>query len=137
MEYKILRRAFAALSFILASVVYLMTVQPTVPFWDCGEFSAASIWQQVPHPPGAPLFLMIGKFFHTFIPFGDPGWRVNLAAVFSSAFTVMLLYLITVKVINHLRKEEFKGIGDALAVYGSAFVGAAALTFPILFGLMP
>ena len=72
MDFKNLHRGFALLSFLVAMVVYLMTVQPTVPFWDCGEFSAASIWQQVPHPPGAPLFLMIGKVFHSIIPFGDP-----------------------------------------------------------------
>ncbi|HOQ49309.1 MAG TPA: DUF2723 domain-containing protein, partial [Candidatus Kapabacteria bacterium] len=71
MNYKYLNRVFAGLSFALAFITYVLTVQPSVPFWDCGEFSAASVWQQVPHPPGAPLFLMVGKVFHTLIPFGD------------------------------------------------------------------
>lgn len=129
MDNKALYRSFGILSFVISLVVYLMTVQPVVPFWDCGEFSAASIWQQVPHPPGAPLFLMLGKLFHTIIPFGDPGWRLNLVAVVSSAFTVWFLYLIAVKVIENLRSEKTETLGDALAVYGSAFVGAMALTF--------
>ena len=129
MDNKTLYRVLGILAFVISLVVYMMTVQPVVPFWDCGEFSAASIWQQVPHPPGAPLFLMIGKLFHVIIPFGDPGWRVNMAAVVSSAFTVWLLYLITVKVIINLRKEDIKTSGDSIAVYGSALVAALAYTF--------
>lgn len=129
MKNKLYYRAFGALSFIVSLITYLLTVQKTVPLWDCGEFSAASVWQQVPHPPGAPLFLMLGKLFHTIIPFGDPGWRINLAAVVSSAFTILLLYLITVKVIEHLRKEKKESVADSLWVYGSAFVGSIAFVF--------
>ena len=128
MNTTIVKRVFAALSFILASTVYLMTVQPSVPFWDCGEFSSAAIWQQVPHPPGAPLFLMIGKFFHVLIPFGDYGWRINLVAVFSSAVVVLLAYLITVMLIENFRGKP-KNFSEAFAVSGASFVGAAALVF--------
>jgi Na+-transporting NADH:ubiquinone oxidoreductase subunit NqrB len=130
MNYKILNRVFAGLTFLLASVVYLMTVQPTVPFWDCGEFSSAAIWQQVPHPPGAPLFLMIGKMFHLLIPFGDSAWRLNLAAVFSSAVTIFLLYLITVKVIENLTSvKKYESLGQALAVFGFCFCSCCRLYF--------
>jgi hypothetical protein len=129
MQYKYLYRAFGLISLAVSLVVLFMTVQPTVPFWDCGEFSAAAIWQQVPHPPGAPLFLMIGKLFHMLIPFGDPGWRVNLVSVFSSAFSVWLLYMITVKVIFNFRKEHIKTMSDEVAIYGASMVGALALLF--------
>ncbi|MFP4543685.1 MAG: protein O-mannosyl-transferase family [Candidatus Kapaibacterium sp.] len=129
MEQKNIHRAFGFLSFILALAVYTLTVQPTVPFWDCAEFSAAAIWQQVPHPPGTPLFLLVGKLFHLIIPFGDPGWKINMVSVLSSAITVLLLYLITVKVIKALRTEPIRSAGDALAVYGSSFIAAATLTF--------
>ena len=98
------------------------------PFWDCGEFSAASTWQQVPHPPGAPLFLMIGKVFQIIIPFGDLGWRVNLAAVFSSAFTILFVYLITVKLIENFRGKA-NSFGEAIAICGSGYIAAAAFTF--------
>jgi len=128
MNYKRLYQGFGLLSFLIAMVTYLMTVQPTVPFWDCGEFSAAAIWQQVPHPPGAPLFLLLGKMFDIFLPFGDHGWRINLVSVFSSAFTIWLLYIITVKVIINF-KQELNNLAEELAVYGSAFVGAVAFTF--------
>jgi len=129
MNSKLYYKLFGALSFIISLITYLFTVQKTVPLWDCGEFSAASVWQQVPHPPGAPLFLMLGKLFHFIIPFGDPGWRVNLAAVFSSAFTILLLYIITVKVIEHLRKSKAETLSDSLWIYGSAFVGSIAFVF--------
>ncbi len=129
MNYKIMYRGFGILAFLIALVTYLLTVQPTVPFWDCGEFSAASVWQQVPHPPGAPLFLMIGKLFHIIIPFGDQGWRINLVSVVSSSLTVWLLYIISVKVIFNFRDKKPESTSDALALYGSAFVGALALIF--------
>lgn len=129
MNNKNLHRLFALLSFATAMIVFGLTVQDSVPFWDCGEFSAAAIWQQVPHPPGAPLFLMIGKMFDIFIPFGDPGWKINMASAVSSAFTVLFLYLITAMAIKNFRKEAITSFGDAIAVYGSAFVGAAAFTF--------
>lgn len=129
MNTKVLHRGFAALAFILALIVYLSTVQPSVPFWDCAEFSAAAIWQQVPHPPGAPLFLLLGKLFHTLIPFGDPAWRVNLVAVVSSSFNALFVFLISVKIIEHFKRERVKDINEALAVYSSALIGAAALVF--------
>ena len=128
MNTKSLHRAFGLMAFAIALVTYLMTVQPTVPFWDCGEFTAAAAEQQVGHPPGAPLFLMVGKLFHL-IPIGDPGWRVNLVSVVASSVTIFLLYLITVQVIRNLRKDPIESFGDAIAVYGSAFVAAAAYTF--------
>lgn len=124
-----MNRIFGCLSFLVAFLTYALTVQPSVPFWDCGEFSGASVWQQVPHPPGAPLFLMIGKIFQLIIPFGDIGWRINMTSVVCSAFSILLLYLITVKVIFNFRKNENLSMGEYLAVYGSAFVGALAFTF--------
>ncbi len=129
MKYKYLYRALGFAAFLIAFITFYLTVQPSVPFWDCGEFSAASVWQQVPHPPGAPLFLMIGKIFHLIIPFGDFGWRINLVSVLSSAFVIWLLYLISVKVIMNLRSEPFKNLAEELATYGSAFIGSLALIY--------
>ena len=129
MDTKTLNRAFAFLAFAVTLVVYAMTVQPSVPFWDCGEFTAGSIWQQVPHPPGAPLFLMVGKLFSIIIPFGDLGWRVNMVSVFATAFSVLFLYLITVKAIENFRGKKYETFGEAISVYGSALVGALAFCF--------
>ena len=123
-----LHYAFAAIAFFVSLVTYLLTVQPTVPFWDCGEFTAAAVGQQVPHPPGAPLFLLVGKLFHL-LPFGDPGWRVNLVSVFASAVTVLLLYLITVRVVRNFFNAEEGSFGDQLLVYGTGLVAALTFTF--------
>lgn len=125
---KALHTALGVLALVISFVTYLMTVQPTVPFWDCGEFTAAAVGQQVPHPPGAPLFLMLGKLFHL-LPFGDPGWRVNLVSVVASAVTILLLYLITVKVIRNFFDGDLNEFGNALLVYGSGFIGALTFAF--------
>ncbi|MCX7929583.1 MAG: DUF2723 domain-containing protein [Chlorobi bacterium] len=129
-----IHRGFAALALLVSLVTYSLTVQPTVPFWDCGEFSAAAAWQQVPHPPGAPFFLAIGRIFHLLLPIGgqpvwDTGIRINFVSVVASALTVWLLYLTIVKVIVHFRSKAIEGTVDALTVCGSALVGALALNF--------
>ena len=129
MNQKYVYHGLGIVAFLITLITLLLTVQPSVPFWDCGEFSAASIWQQVPHPPGAPLFLLIGKVFHTLIPFGDFGWRVNLVSVFAGAFTVWFLYLIGVKAIVYMRKDKGGTFAESLAIYASAFVGAVAFGF--------
>lgn len=127
-KQRTLHYAFAAMAFVVSLVTYYLTVQPTVPFWDCGEFTAAAVQQQVPHPPGAPLFLMLGKIFHL-IPIGDDGWRVNMVSVVASALTVLLLYLITEKVIRHFFLESLDEGGNGILVYGSSLVAALAYTF--------
>jgi uncharacterized membrane protein len=127
-QSRTLHYVFAALAFVVSLVTYTLTVQPTVPFWDCGEFTAAAVQQQVPHPPGAPLFLMMGKVAHL-IPFGDDGWRVNMVSVIASALTVLLLYLITEKVIKHFFLEDLNKAGNGLLVYGSALLAALTYTF--------
>jgi len=119
---------FGLVALLISFVTYLLTAQPTVPFWDCGEFTAAAVHQQVPHPPGAPLFLMLGKVFHL-LPIGDPGWRVNLLSVVSSALSIWLLYFITVRVIRNFFHEDLSDIKNALVVYGAGFVGAMAYAF--------
>ncbi len=129
MDYKQLRRYFGFATFLIATVVYLLTVQDSVPFWDCSEFAAAAYLQQVPHPPGAPLFLMVGKMFDLLIPFGDPGWKMNLIAVFSSSVTIWFLYAITVMVIESVTGRKPKDLGEAISYYGSGMIAGLALTF--------
>ncbi|MCS6808066.1 MAG: DUF2723 domain-containing protein [Bacteroidota bacterium] len=128
MNTRLLKYLFAFLVFGVSLTTYLLTVQKTVPFWDCAEFTAAAVYQQVPHPPGAPLFLMVGKLFHL-LPFGDPAWRVNLVSVFATAFSVLLLYFISVMAIANIRGKHPEELAEALAVYGSSAVGALAFNF--------
>ena len=69
-SFKKLNLIVGWLSFVLASTVYLLTMEPTASFWDCSEFIATSYKLEVGHPPGAPLFMMISRFFTMF---GGPG----------------------------------------------------------------
>ena len=121
-------RIIASVAFLISFMVYIMTMAPTTSFWDCGEFIATSFIMGVPHPPGSPLYLLLGNVFSQIPTFSDVGARVNLMSPLVSAFSVMFLYLITVYLI-----EEFRGItakfSDALINFGSALVGALTFAF--------
>jgi hypothetical protein len=128
-RYTVVNRTLAGVSFLIALITYVATLQPEVPFWDCGEFSAAAAWQQVPHPPGAPLWLLVARMFHM-IPIGNPGWRLNLVSAFSAAFTVMLVYLIGVQLVERWRARRGEvSTSTMLATFGGPFIGALAFAF--------
>ena len=123
-----LNRIIAGIVFLVSFLVYYDTMAPTVSFWDCGEFIATSHTLGVPHPPGSPLFLIIGRVF-SMIPFSpDIAFRVNLISVFVSALAVMLLYLIIVKIIAHWR-GGIKENSDVIIAFGGALVGALTFAF--------
>lgn len=132
-NFKKLNNLFGWLSFFIAAIVYILTLEPTVSFWDCGEYISTSAKLMVGHPPGAPLFQLIGNFFALFA-FGDPtkvAYMVNLSSALSSAFTILFLFW----TIAHLSRKIVVGKGKALdntaltVIFGSAFVGSLAYTF--------
>ncbi len=127
MQIKTLHRLVAAIVFVIAAVIYLMTMAPTMSFWDCGEFIASSYIGGVPHPPGSPLFLLVGHIF-SFIPFGDPGWRTNLISVITSGLTVMLTYLIIVHLVREW-KGDLKEKSDWYLAIFSGVLGALTFAF--------
>ena len=115
MNYKLLNRIFASVVFLISAFVLFSTVQPSVSFWDCGEFIAAGFYLQVPHPPGAPFISILDRIFSLLPIAGNTGLRVNIISVLSSAFAIMFLYLIAVKLIENYIKlqnelEHFYGI---------------------------
>jgi hypothetical protein len=126
-QYTNVIRALAGLTFLVALLTYAFTLQPSVPFWDCGEFTAAMTWQQVQHPPGAPLWLIVGRVMQLIIPFGELGWQANLAAGISGAFSSMLCFLIIVKLVERWRPfREGRTLIDYLPTFGGALIGAFA-----------
>ncbi len=127
MQVQKLHRITAALIFFAATAVYLLTAAPTMSFWDCGEFIACSYIMGVPHPPGSPLFLLLGHIF-TFLPFGDPGWKTNLISVLASGITVMLTYLIIVHLVRQW-KGELKEASDWYLAIFSGVLGAFTFAF--------
>jgi len=110
-------------SFIIALIVYLLTLEPTVSLWDCGEFIASSYKLQVGHPPGAPLFLIIGRIFSLFTSdTNQVAKMINAVSAFASASTIMFLFWTISHLLKKMKLPEF-------IILGGAFVGAMAYTF--------
>lgn len=129
MNQKNLHRIIGFIVFAIALTVYFLTVQPSVSFWDCGEFIASSYGLQVPHPPGTPFFLILGRFL-SIIPFAENiALRVNTISVFSSAFVILFLYLIAIKLIENYNKNKYDSLFNASGTYIAAAIGALSLAF--------
>ncbi len=119
---------FAGFAFLVAFLTFFITMQPTIPFWDCGEFAAAAWAMQIPHPPGSPLWTIVGRFAMMLPTMADPTARYNLFAVLASAGTVTILYLTLVRIIKLWRGEP-KSTADILTHFGGALIGALAYCF--------
>jgi len=129
MTHRTINRTLAVVLFLAAEILYLRTMAPTFSFWDCGEFIATACTLGIPHPPGAPLFLLLGRLFSMIPLFSDTGARVNLISTLASAATIMLTYLITVRLIILYRKSEpdLWSSAEKISAYGGAVIGAFAL----------
>ncbi|HEX5032499.1 MAG TPA: DUF2723 domain-containing protein [Candidatus Eisenbacteria bacterium] len=90
---------FAALSFFVPLLAYIRTITPTVPFWDSGEFIATSYILGLPHPPGNPVYTMLGRVM-TFLPFETIAWRVNFMSSLASALACFFTFLFTARAIR-------------------------------------
>ncbi len=128
MQIKRIHYALAALSFLVAAFTYLNTMQPSIPFWDCGEFLGAAATLGISHPPGAPLMTLLGRFFELIVPLSDPAARLNAFSALCGALSVMFLYLVTVRVIRIWRGNPLS-LSDVITHYGGAFVAALAFTW--------
>ncbi|MHB1278444.1 MAG: protein O-mannosyl-transferase family [Bacteroidia bacterium] len=132
MSFNKLNTLFGWLSFAFAMVVYTLTLEPTGSLWDCGEFISAAYRLQVVHPPGAPLFLLIGRFFSLFA--GGPenvAFMVNMVSATSSAFCVMFTFWITTYFATKILGEKDKETNgtNRLAIIAAGLVAAGTLTF--------
>ncbi|MFI3297771.1 MAG: DUF2723 domain-containing protein [bacterium] len=120
------------LAFAIAAITYLLTIEPTASFWDCGEFISSAYKLEVGHPPGAPFFMMTARMFSLFA--SDPtqvAAMVNAMSALCSAFVVLFLFW----TITHLarkivvREGQEVSLGKGIAILGSGLVGALAYTF--------
>ena len=91
----------AGLVWLIAIFVYLLTKAPTLSFWDCGEFIAVSYILGIPHPPGTPLYVLVGRIFSIIPLFSDISARVNFLSSLTSSFTAVFGYLSAVRMLNH------------------------------------
>ena len=116
---------------IIACAVYIMTMEATGSFWDCGEFASSAYKLQIPHPPGAPLFVLLGRLFMA--PF-DPqhaATGINLMSALASGFTILFLFWS----ITHFARKIVQKDGTELSndkmigIMAAGVVGALAYTF--------
>jgi len=130
-----INKIVAVIIFFIMGVIYMMTAAPTISFWDCGEFVTCSYIMGIPHPPGSPLLSLIGRVM-SIIPFydfrgygvGEIAYRVTLIDVLLGALTVMLTYLVLVKLI-HIFRPYTGNMIDELVVMFSASIAAFMVGF--------
>lgn len=120
--------------FLIASAVYILTSEARGSFWDCGEFVSSCYKLQIPHPPGAPLFVVMGRFF--IILFGNnpltAAKAVNTMSALASGFTILFLFWTITHFARRIAKVDIKGsmtLAQAIGIMGAGVVGALAYTF--------
>ncbi len=127
---KLVNNILGWIVFLIATVTYFLTLEPTVSWWDCGEFITSAFKLEVGHPPGAPTFMILGRMF-TLLGGGasNAAVMVNAMSALASAGTIMILYWTIVHLARKLFSEDELSAGEQLAVWGSGLVGALAFTF--------
>lgn len=133
MKYQKLNILFGWITFAISAFVYISTIEPTASFWDCGEFIATGYKLEVGHPPGAPVFMLLTRFFSLFAGGNvqNVAMMVNIMSALASAFTILFLFW----TITHLSKKVIGTangnytLGQTIAIIGSGLVGSLAYTF--------
>ena len=119
------------LVFLMASTVYLMTIESTASLWDCGEYITAAYKLEVGHPPGAPLFMVLGRLFSFFAAPESVAVWINALSAISSSLTILFMFwsltLLIKKIILSQQKELT--CGNQIAIFASAAIGSLAYTF--------
>lgn len=116
---------------LIACTVYLFTMEATGSLWDCGEFIAASYKLQIPHPPGAPLFVLLGRLFTMWLPPSQAAVGINVMSALASGFTILFLFW----TITYFARKLLVKTGAAITreqvtlIVGAGVVGALAYTF--------
>ena len=117
--------------FLISLITYSLTVEPTVSFWDAGEYILTASKLQVGHPPGAPLFQMLGAFFSIFASEASQiGLMMNMMSAFASAFTILFMFwTITILLKKLVVNSKDLSKNKANIILGSAFVGSLSFAF--------
>ena len=124
-------RIFGTIAGLFAFFVFSLTVEPTASYWDCAEYISTSAKLQIGHPPGAPLFQMLGAIF-SILAFDvtQIAYAVNMMSVTSSALTIMFLFWsISLIAKEILKVKEIVKISEAIKIFGSSFLGSITFTF--------
>ena len=133
MQYKKINNLLGWLCFLIASTTYVLTLEPSVSFWDCGEFISCAYRLQVAHQPGYPLFAMLGKLF-SLLSFGDVkkvAYFMNFGSAIASGATIMFLFwtitALAKKLVPATDKKNDKT--RTVLIMGAGLVGALSFTY--------
>lgn len=116
--------------FVLSVFVYVLTLEPTLSLWDCGEFLTSAYKLEINHSPGAPLFMLLGRIF-SLLSLGNPtkaAFAINLGSAVSSAATILFLYWTIVWLVSKLEQKQGKSY-PLILKFGAATVGALSFAF--------
>lgn len=116
---------------LIACTVYIMTMEASASFWDCGEFISSAFKVQVPHPPGAPMFILLARLFTLPFPPAHAASGVNLLSALASGFTILFLFWTITHFARRLLVKNGESISTEkmIAIMGAGIVGALAYTF--------
>ena len=131
-KFNLWNRIVALVVLVISAVTYLLTIEPTASFWDCGEFIASSYKLEVGHPPGNPVFQLFARIFTIFTDGAHAAVAVNAMSALCSALTIFFLYLTIVFLAKRLFRPSEDGTwktSSAIAIFGSGAVGALAYCF--------
>ncbi len=131
-KYTLINNVLGWVIFLIATTVYLITAEPTVPWWDCGEYTATADKLQVGHPPGAPTFQLIGSLFSNLAGSDTSlvAYTMNAMSAICSGFTILFLFwTITMLAKKLVKNKEEITLGQMVAIFASAVVGSLAYTF--------
>src|SRR5690554_7295460 len=92
MNYKRLNNYIGWFVFLIATITYFLTIEETASLWDCGEFITTAYKLEIGHPPGAPLFMLLGRIFSAFVPISAVPVAINVLSALSSSFTILFLF---------------------------------------------
>ena len=126
-DHIFLNKIFGAISFVGSLIIYFLTMPLTTAFWDSPEWTATSNLLQIPHPPGAPFYLLLGRMFSMFATADTVALSLNIFSAVASAGTILFLYLIIVRFIMEMKGHpDTYPATDKIALYAGALIGAMA-----------
>ncbi len=129
-RFRLINNILGWVVFLIAATVYTLTLEPTASWWDCSEFITGAYKLEVGHPPGAPVHILLGRFFSLFA--GDTArvaFMINLLSAVASAATIMLLYWTIVHLARKLAVSKQISLPEMIVIFGSGLVGALAFAF--------
>ena len=130
MNFRVWNLSLGWFAFAVSLISYLLTVEPTASYWDCGEYISTSAKLQVGHPPGAPFFQMVGAVLAVFAPSAEYiALSVNMTSVFASSLTVLFLFWTITGIAQRLLHKQINDSFIQILVLVAGLVGALGFAY--------